>query len=487
MSIFRTMRSCALLVAGTLCASAGCASVSRPRESARSSARAEEVSVAGTSRPAVAHAVALTSAERTPIAAAAYDEPESLPIANVGPANGDDPFASAGELTLGHLVSEVHRRNPTLQAAVAAWASAAERYPQAVALDDPMLQSMFAPGSFPSSSNIQSSYYVGLAQRVPWWGKRGLRGQIAQAQAAAAAFDSKETELRLTEVTRVAFFDYYLVVRELELNGANEQALREFRGTANTKYEANLVTQQDVLQADVELAKLESRRIELEQNQRVAIARINTLLHRLPDHRLPPPPAMLEAAERIASGERLRDIAIAQRPELAAQGARIEAEQAQVALACKEFFPDFEFMGRYDQFWTDVEQRPQIGMNVNVPLNQTRRKAAVREAMFRLNKMQAEYQQQVDDIRHDVEAGLARLEGSRRTVALYVERILPAARANVESASAGYVAGAVDFLRLVEAQREVIELQEKHQEAIAAYHRRLAELERVVGSSIPSE
>ena len=64
-------------------------------------------------------------------------------------------------------------------------------------------------------------------------------------------------------------------------------------------------------------------------------------------------------------------------------------------------------MGRYDQFWTDVEQRPQVGMNVNMPLNQSRRNAAVREATFRLSKMQAEYEQQVDNIRHDVEAGLA--------------------------------------------------------------------------------
>ncbi|HTI51899.1 MAG TPA: TolC family protein, partial [Planctomycetaceae bacterium] len=242
--------------------------------------------------------------------------------------------------------------------------------------------------------------------------------------------------------------------------------------------------QQDVLQADVELAKLESRHIELQQNERVAIARINTLLHRVPDHPLPPTPPLLATSDVIPAAEQLRQTALAQRPDLAAQAARIQAEQASVALACKEYYPDFEFMGRYDQFWTDVEQRPQVGMNVNVPLNQTRRKAAVREAMFRLSKMQAEYDQQVDNIGHDVEAGLARLDGSRQTVALYATRILPASRANVESANSGYVAGTVDFLRLIQAQRELIELQEKHQAAIADYHRRRAELERVIGVPI---
>jgi outer membrane protein TolC len=417
------------------------------------------------------------------IARVAYEE--SLNGNGTMPAEFDDPFSGQSELSLSQLVAEVRRRNPSLQASLAAWAAAAERYPQVVALDDPLLQSMFAPGSFPSSSNVQSSYYLGIAQKVPWSGKRALRGQVAQAESNAAAFDSQEVQLRLAEATRLAYFDYYLVYREIEINTATSEDFRQFRETANEKYVSNLVTQQDVLQADVELAKLESRRIELEQNERVTVARINTLLHRIPDIPLPAPPRALEVSDNLPPADLLRQLALEQRPELASQAARIQAEQASIALACKEFYPDFEFMGRYDQFWTDVEQRPQVGMNMNIPLNQSRRKAAVREAMFRLNKQRAEYEQQVDNIRRDVQTAFARLDASRRTVHLYVDKILPAAQGNVASANAGYVAGNVDFLRLIEAQRELLELREKHQEAIADFHRRQAELERVVGAPIP--
>jgi outer membrane protein TolC len=490
MSLFPTARGCALAIVCLLATVPGCTSAARkaavtPSAVMPSAAPPALADHEGRRGPAAEpREPRLTSPESTPIAAVLHEEDvpkiEGIPAAF----DPDDPFAGDSELVLDRLVAEVHRRNPTLQASLAAWASAAERYPQVVALDDPMLQSMLAPGSFPSSSNVQPSYYVGIAQRIPWWGKRALRGQVAQAQTNAAALDTQEVQLRLTEVTRVAYFNYYLVARELELNHANTQATREFRATASSRYEQNLVTQQDVLQADVELAKLESRHIELRQEERLAIARINTLLHRVPDHTLPKSPPLLATTGAIPAAQELQDAALAQRPDLAAQAARIQAEQASVALACKEYYPDFEFMGRYDQFWTDVEQRPQVGMNVNVPLNQTRRKAAVREAMFRLSRMQAEYDQQVDNIRHDVEAGLARLEGSHQTVSLYESRILPAATANVESANAGYVAGTVDFLRLIEAQRELIELQEKHQIALADYQRRRAELERVVGAPL---
>ena len=255
---------------------------------------------------------------------------------------------------------------------------------------------------------------------------------MAQAEANAASYDSQEVQLRLTEAARVAFFDDYLVARELDLNAANRGEVRKFRETASGLYESNRVTQQDVLQADVELAKLDSREIELKQSQRIAVARINTLLHRAPDHPLPPPPA--HTADRRGSifGSRLARTR-RQPPGAGCAASRIQAEQAAVQLACKEFYPDFELMGRYDAFWNQHEQSPQIGLNVNIPLDQSRRQAAVREATFRLRKLQAEYDQAVDSIRHDVEAGLAHLEGSRQTAVLYDQRIVPAARKNAKA------------------------------------------------------
>ena len=49
-----------------------------------------------------------------------------------------DPFDGQAELSVEQLVAEVQARNPSLQAASAAWRAAAARYPQAVSLDDPM-------------------------------------------------------------------------------------------------------------------------------------------------------------------------------------------------------------------------------------------------------------------------------------------------------------------------------------------------------------
>jgi cobalt-zinc-cadmium efflux system outer membrane protein len=398
---------------------------------------------------------------------------------------GADPFDGKPELDVESLVAEVERRNPSIQAMVAAWQAAAERYPQVISLDDPMFGVMLGPATF-GSNDVDFGWMVEASQKVPGPGKRHWRGHVAAAQADAAYYGVEEAKLRLAEVAKVAYFDYFVVRRQRDINAENVGIMQEFRNIARSKYESNLVTQQDLLQTDVELAELRRRQIELERLDEVARARLNTLLHRVPDHRLPDPARQIEIDGELPDAGELRTQALAHRPDLAAQAAQIRAEEAAVELACKEFCPDLEFVARYDSFWQPAERdvRPQIGVNLNLPLQQERRRAAVREAVARVTQRRAELEQRVDEIQYEVQTGLARVNESRRITKLYAETILPAATENAQSAQTNYEANKLDFLRLIEAQRQLITHREKQYEAIADYHRRMAELERVVGGAI---
>jgi outer membrane protein TolC len=386
-------------------------------------------------------------------------------------------FANDGVLDVDQLVNEIVTRNPTVQAMVAAWQAASERYPQVVALDDPMLGVSVGPGSWGNPA-VESAYMVMASQKIDWPGKRQLRGVVANAEASGAASQIEDLQLRLAEMARLAFYDYFAAYRELALNSENLRETREFRATAEAKLRASLVTQQDVLQADVELALLDRRRNELERRVKVATARINTLLHRDALHPLPPPPVELAMDGPVPPLHELRSMAIQRRPDLIVLDAQIHAEEANLALAYKEFYPDVELYAKYDAFWQEHPLRTAVGVNVNVPLNKSRRSAAVREAEARLLQRRAEYDRMTDEIFNELHASHERLLESQRTLALFKDRIIPAAKLNVESARAGYTAGKVDFLRLIESQRQLIMLREQHVETLSDYHRRLAELER---------
>ncbi|MGA2797569.1 MAG: TolC family protein [Thermoguttaceae bacterium] len=391
--------------------------------------------------------------------------------------SSDDPFAGQSELTADCLIYEVQARNPSLAAMIAAWQAAAQLYPQMISLDDPMFSYMLGTKGL----GPDGGYMFMGSQKIPWFGKRQLRGSAAQAQSDAAGQDVADLRLRLAESAADALFDLYLVRRETEINAANVELMRDFRAIALARYESAQVTQQDVLQADLELADLEARAAELARQQAVAIARINTLLHRPADCPLPPP-ANLSPPCNLPPVEALRDMALARRPDLAAQSARIRAEEANVDLACKQYYPDLEIVGKYDAFMPE-EMRPQLGMNLNVPLWQHKRSAAWREATAKLEQERAQYANLADQARFEVQSAYAELVESDRLLRLYDEKILPVANLYVKSARANYTAGKTDFLRLVDAQRQLYGQWEKFYQAQTDYHRRLAEMCRAVGGA----
>lgn len=401
----------------------------------------------------------------------------------------DDPFGGQHQLELPRLVDEVLARNRTLEAMRATWQSAAARYPQARALDDPVLMSMLAPGSLNSGiagiPGNSAGYLVGGTQKLPWIGKRPLRGEVALDESRAARWNVENARLEITEAAGLAYYDYYLVRQNLALNVENAAKLHDYRDIAEAQYIAKKAPQQDMLQAEVELAELARRQIELERMERIAIARLNTLMHRPPDAYLPPPPARLDSPPLALSVGQMRATAVMLRPDLAALGAQIRAEQGRLNLAYKEFYPDFEVFGRYDNFWSQASLRGQVGLNMNVPLYREKRYAMVREAQWRLSQRRAEYEQRIDDINREVQTAYERFDEAQQTVGLYTDQILPAARRNVDSAFAAYETSGGDFLRLVAAQRQLIMLRERYQESIADYHRRRVELERVVGERLP--
>ena len=79
----------------------------------------------------------------------------------------------------------------------------------------------------------------------------------------------------------MAYYDYYLADR-LNPTSTSQPAScwRSSASIARTQYEASKATEQDVLQADVELATTsEPRARNWPATAALAIARINTLLH----------------------------------------------------------------------------------------------------------------------------------------------------------------------------------------------------------------
>ena len=396
------------------------------------------------------------------------------------------PFGRDSELSVEALEQQVLARNPSLAEMVAAWQAASARYPQATSLDDPMLEASFGPGSIGSSS-VNFAYKLQISQKLPFPGKRALRGEQALAEAAATGFEVEDMRLQLVQAAKNAFYDYYLVDRNQEVNEDNLKRLKEAKENAEARVANNLAPQQDILQADVEIARQQERQLQLRRIRQVTIARINSLVHLSPDQSLPRPPKQLPMVPTVVEVQRLRATALTRRPDVQALGNRLTADKATLALACKAFRPDFEVMASYDAFWQEPPLRTMVGVGMNLPVQRTRRHAAVAEAQARIAQRQAELDRLTDTVSFQVQEAYEQMRESEQMISLYEKVIPKAAEANVKEAISAYATGKVAFLSVIEAQRTLIGLRDRYYESVADYFRRRAMLERAIGEPLTTE
>ncbi len=393
---------------------------------------------------------------------------------------GRDLFAGAAELDRAELVEAVLARNPDVEAARQAWRAALAEYPQATSIEDPMLSYGVAPLSL--SGDVPFGQRVELSQKLPWPGKRRLAGEVALAEAEAAKGELEAVRLELALMASNMYDDLYVAARAIEINQQHEELLKQFKKAAEAQYVAGKASQQDPLQAEVELAHLEHDRILLEAERDVIVAQLNGLLRREPGAPLPPPPAEeTAAAGPPADNGALAEQALVARPELRAQSARLRGARAEVEAARRESWPDLELMGSYDSMLDMPEHRWMVGIGINIPLQRGRRRAAADQAEAMSARARSQDRKLRDQIRVEVERAALRAREGAHVVRVVEERLLPAARDQVAAARAGFVAGKNEFVALIAAENNLRQVELELHHARADLSRRRAALDRALG------
>lgn len=352
------------------------------------------------------------------------------------------------------FVRAVLEQNPTVRSAEFTFRAALAHYPQRVALDDPMLSYGISPRSI-RSKTIDDGHKLELRQHFPFPGKLRLRGEEALAHAEAAKYDLAAVRLELAATASLLFDDYYYLGRAIEINDEHTELVESFKAITTRRYEVGNGSQQDPLHAETELAHLVHQSVVLKTKLEIVSMRMNTLLRRAPSHPIPPPPATLVAPavpDPAADPER---IALENRPELRAAVSHVEAEEASVAQARREFFPDFTLVAAYNTLLQQEENQLFTGFSINLPLQLDRRRAALREAEAKRRRARSEQDRAADEIRLEAAVSQARLHEAEHVLMLFRDTLLPPALDRIEAARAGFETGRNSFLTLIEANRHL--------------------------------
>lgn len=360
----------------------------------------------------------------------------------------DDPAAD-------RLVSEALQKTPEIDAARAALEAARRRVEPARTLPDPSASFTYQnDGRALSLGNAEGSF-VGLmlSQPLPWPGKLALAGR-------AAASEAKEIEAgplnraALTVEARVrnAWYDLVLARALDRLIEERRETARQIEATTRDRYAAGLAVQQDVLRAQVELARIDEQKAAQRAAIASRLAELNRLLGRPQDAALDaaaelPATAPLPSTESIVAG------ALARSPESASARQGIESGTLRVELAKKNFLPDF-VVSAGSMYRGNFEMGPmwQAGVGVSIPLwINKRQQNQLAEAQARV----AEETAQRDAVGRELELRtrerIAQLESANDVAALYRDKVVPLDELSYESALASYRAGKVPFIAVFDA------------------------------------
>ena len=403
-------------------------------------------------------------------------------------ANEAKAIDSADALSVTQLVIDVLQANPQLEVAQATWQASVARIEQQSTLDDPQFQYSFAPLTIdtqkPDGQKSDFGQRFEISQKVPFPGKLHLRGKAAEYQAETRQQNIVTIQLLLATSAKSLFADWYFIHQAIAINQLNQTLLKEFRDIAVTRYGTGRAEKKDVLRAEVEMALLKHQSIVLQRQRKTGLAQLNTLLNRSVDDALPMPKQLTEISE-LPDLEQLQAKAMRSRPELKAIAANINVHKTQAELAALAYYPDLNLSAGYNSLWDNEDKRFNIGVGINIPLNQSKRRAAEQEA--KANNQQAKWSK-IDlqaRISEEVIVAYAYVEESLHVLRLYRQQLSPLADESLATAKADYQAGKGDFLILINNEKNRLQTQLQTEQALADVHRRFAELEQAVGSLEP--
>jgi cobalt-zinc-cadmium efflux system outer membrane protein len=415
-------------------------------------------------------------------AGAPSDPPDVRAIAD------NEASMESGSVSLDSLLQQMLANNPEIASARKRWEAMQKRPGQEGALPDPTIRMGWTgvgnplPGAGLGSAPM-ASLGIGVAQMLPFPGKRGLRSGIAQREADSEAFLFEATKLNLVNRLKSAFYDLQFVYDANDVLKRDRSLLSRLAKTAEIRYAAGAAMQQDLIKSQVEISIIETRILELERRKQSRVAEINSLLNRDVGSPLgrPQPPGDIP---ELPSLESLQRSALQSSPILRAQRETIGSRQLATDLARRNYYPDFEVMGAYGNQGS-MKDSWQFQIQMNIPIYFARKqRLGLEEAGVRVTEAQKIYRSDEELLGFKIKDAFLAAETSHRLMELYSKLIIPQASLALESSLLSYGTGDVDFLSVLSNFTTILEQEMNYYQSRSQYLQALANLEELSGQKV---
>lgn len=361
---------------------------------------------------------------------------------------------------------------------------------QAGTFSNPTLELQGSTGSLTGSPEERAAS-IGINQELPLYGKLRLRREALQREAEAVQKQRDNAARLLKDEIATLTLDYALASQRQVLAGELVKLNRELVAIAGERFKAGDIPELDYNLTRVELARAESRQLEIEREGmplRIKIAALTGLNEndiKLSDD-LSAPVTAPDARDLVRQS-------LAARPDLLALRLELDKAGTETRLARAEALPDLT-AGIFAQWqrssvevggMSSTSSDTQLGLRLSMPIPLFDRNRGGRAAaQAHLDAADSRRLALERTITAEVEAAVSRVSASERILEMFEQGILPQLTENLKLTQEAYRIGEVGILSVIDEQKKFFEVNDSYLSAQHSKRVATVKLETAVATEL---
>ena len=392
-----------------------------------------------------------------------------------------------GPISIDQCVSIGVAENPRIAESRHRIAALEHQLPQISPLPDPTVNVTTFPSPVQTAAGEQD-LGISINQRIPRAERRAVKLAIVQDELRAARSNLHELQLKIAEEIRVAFYQLQYLRAAIQLTRDDFKSLERIANVVEKQYQLRKsISQQDVLQIQIEQSSIENQLAELLQKEASHRTRLARLIRADPISKLTLTAAKAYRPAQLNVDE-LTAMAIANRPNLKSQRAIIKRDRKKIHLANLEYYPDFNvglnWIATSSSGISPVangRDAVTLGLGFNLPIYQNRTDAKVCEATANSMANASKYEVLVDVLTEEIHDLVTQVESTTKILSLLREDIIPKSQRILNLSLRSYEDGKVEYLQLIENWRDVYKYRLNAKRLELELYKALTALDSTVG------
>ena len=419
--------------------------------------------------------------KRVPFGAERGEERFSMERSSSSVLTAEEP---EGVLNLRTVLSLALVRNPELAAFTSEQRAAEARMLQAGVLPNPMLSAELenVGGTGATTKGVRATEAtLQLSQLIELGGKRAKRLRLAGLERALTGWDYEVKRLEVLTEAKKAFVDVLVTSERLTFTADLLRLTEQVQRTVSERVKTGKVspieaTKARIVAASARLQAQQARHVHDAAKQRLAASWGSTtpLFEGVSGslETTAPVPAFEALAARVQVN-----------PDIARWVAELDARRAHVEVARSKAIPDLTVSGGVRYLNDTKESTFVLGFSLPLPLFD-RNQGGLGEAHARLTKAEQERRAAEGRMHTALVESYQSLASAANEVTTLHNDVLPAAAEAFHATQEGYRLGKFGFLEVLDAQRTFFETRSRYLEALATYHKAVADVERLSGEEL---